>query len=190
MNRLKATWSSGALGKLLIFIAGFAFLFVVIGVGGRMLGVFSPGVDDPLEEDLAEPASAEQVSPTPPTPEPSSTPESIPSPTNPESGGTPTPEPKSDEGEFRFGYSEEERKEIYMELVRAEDQATNEAKSLFPTPDPISAGFSLEALQEALDSLIKYIQQVRVQIAERFGLSPEELDEIAIEGALNGWPSP
>jgi hypothetical protein len=190
MNRLRATWSSGALGKLLIFIAGFAILFVVIGVAGRMLGVFSPGVDDPLEEDLAEPASAEQVSPTPPTPEPSSTPESIPSPTNPESGDTPTPEPKSDEGEFKFGYSEEERKEIYMELVRAEEEATIEAQNLFPTPDPFGGSFSLEAVQAALDSLIRYVQQVRVQIAEMFGLSTGEIDEIAIEGALNGWPSP
>ena len=77
-----------------------------------------------------------------------------------------------------------------MELVRAEDQATNEAKSLFPTPDPFSASFSLEAVQEALDSLIRYVQQVRVQIAERFGLLIDELDAIATEGALNGWPSP
>jgi len=188
MNRLRATWSSGVLGKLVIFIAAFAILFVVFGVAGRMLGVFSPGVDDLLEEDLAESASAEQVSP--PTPEPSLTPESIPSPTDPVSGETPSPEPTSDEGETKFGYSEEERKEIYMELVRAEDQATNEAKALFPTPDPFSAGFSLEAVQAALDSLIRYVQEVLAQVAERFGLSPEELNEIAIEGDLNGWPLP
>jgi len=77
-----------------------------------------------------------------------------------------------------------------MELVRAEDQATNEAKSLFPTPDPFGGDFSLEAVQAALDSLITYVQEVLAQVAERFGLSPEELDEIATEGALNGWPSP
>ena len=69
MNRLRATWSSGSLGKLLILIAGFVSLYVVIGVAGRMLGVFSPGVDEPREQDLAGPAVAEQVSP--PTPDPS-----------------------------------------------------------------------------------------------------------------------
>ncbi len=188
MNRLRATWSSGALGKLVIFIAAYAILFVVFGVAGRMLGVFSPGVAAPVEEDLPGPANTEPISS--PTPVPSSTPESIPSPTDPVSGETPSPEPTSDEGETKFGYSEEERKEIYMELVRAEDQATNEAKSLFPTPDPFSAGFSLEAVQAALDSLIRYVQEALAQVAERFGLSPEELNEIATEGALNGWPSP
>ena len=188
MNRLRVTWSSGGLGKLLILIAGFVFLLAVIGVGGSMLGVFSPGVDDPPEEDLPGPAVTEQVSP--PTPDLSSTPEFIPSPTARESGETPTLEPKSDEGEIKFGYTEAERKEIFLELVRAEDLATNEAKSLFPTPDPFGGSFSLEAVQEALESLIRYVQQVRAQVAEKFGLSIDELDEIAIEGAQNGWPLP
>ena len=188
MNLLRATWSSGGLGKLLILIAGFVSLYVVIGVGGRMLGVFSPGVDDPQEQDLTGSTVNEQVSP--PTLDPSSIPEPTPSPTDPESGELPTLEPISDEGEAKFGYSEEERKEIYLELVSAEVLATSEAESLFPTPDPFGGSFSLEAVQAALDNLTAYIQQNRAQVAEQFGLSIDELDEIGIEGAQNGWPLP
>ncbi len=192
MNRLSARWSSGFLGKLLILVAGFVFLSVVFGVCGLMLNVFSPVTNGSQEEDLPGPVGDRQESS--PTADPSPTPRPLPSPAGPELEETPALEPESDMGEIKFGYSEAERKEIFLELVRAEDRATNEAEFRFPTPDPLGEIYSEDAALVALDGFLNYFNeyapQYRTQVAERFSLSMDQLDEIGAEGALNEWPFP
>ena len=66
--------------------------------------------------------------------------------------------------EILFGYTTEERKQIYYEKVEAEDKAWLENK--------LSANF--------------YHQEV----ADLYGLTLEQLDQIGLEGTLNNWPMP
>ncbi|HBH12204.1 MAG TPA: hypothetical protein DDX29_03635 [Clostridiales bacterium] len=73
-------------------------------------------------------------------------------------GPTHTPYP-----EILFGYSTEERKQIFYDLIKAEDKASAEKKS---------------------SSL--YHQEV----ADMYDLTLEQLDQIGDEGILNHWPMP
>ena len=79
-------------------------------------------------------------------------------PWNETSGPTHTPYP-----EILFGYSTEERKQIYFDLVKAEDKANLENKS-----------YSF------------YHQEV----ADTYGITLEQLKQIGYEGLSNHWPIP
>jgi len=65
--------------------------------------------------------------------------------------------------EILFGYTIEERKQIYYDLVAAEDKADLENK-----------GFS-------------YYHQ---EVADKYGITLEQLDQIGDEGLSNHWPMP
>jgi hypothetical protein len=192
MNRFRDTWSTGLLRRLHILAVGFVFLSFIVGACSSTRDVISPSTTGSQEENLLGPAETEL--PSSPTQEPSATPESIPTPAGPGLGETPTLEPEPGEGGIRFGYTEAERKEIFLELVRAEDRATNEAEFLFPTPDPLDENYSEDAVLMTLESRINFFDENaprhREEVAQRFGLSIEQLGEIGREGALNEWPFP
>ena len=69
-----------------------------------------------------------------------------------------------------------------------------ELSELFPEPDPLSSDFSLEAVAEALEKQFEYYDEnaplYRRDVAERHGITEEQLDEIGVEGVLNDWPMP
>lgn len=123
----------------------------------------------------------------PPTPTQVPSTEAIPS--NP-----PTPESSTDEPDVKFGYSEDDRMMIFLEIVRAEDRATNEAEWMYPTPDPLSANYSQEAELEALENQFDYYDEYaplyKIEVAESFGIIEDQLREIVVEGIEKDWPFP
>jgi hypothetical protein len=96
--------------------------------------------------------------------------------------------------DIKFGYTIEERKQIFYEIVEAEDRAQLEAWEAYPTPDPFSSDYTTEKMEEALmnafDYFDKYTELYRQEVAEKYNLSIEELKEISNEGVFNDWPFP
>lgn len=96
--------------------------------------------------------------------------------------------------DIKFGYTVEERKQIFYEIVEAEDRAQLEAWKAYPTPDPLSNDYTLEKMEEALinsfDYFDEYSELYRQEVAERYDLTIEELEEIGNEGVFNDWPFP
>jgi hypothetical protein len=97
-----------------------------------------------------------------------------------------------DEG--RQARSESARREIFKAIITAEDRAEQEALKMHPFLDPLAPGYSkgaamarLERFQEARRRLAgKY----KGEVAQRYGLTSEELDEISWEGVRKNWPMP
>lgn len=81
------------------------------------------------------------------------------------------------EPEARFGYSEEERKQIYRRLVAAEDRGDAEAEEREPTDVMKQTDLSFELGDRYKDEL-----------AEELGITREQLSEIAAEAFGKNWP--
>ena len=100
------------------------------------------------------------------------------------------PEPE----EVRFEYTAGERRQIFYELVQAEDQAQEKVDLLFPTPDPLSDNYSSEQMSSAITGNVNYFKEIvesfQQEVAERYGLTLEELNEIGNEGLMYDWPMP
>lgn len=73
------------------------------------------------------------------------------------------PPAQTENEEIRFGYTIEERKEIYQDIIRVEDRAVAEDK-------PADSYYS--------------------EVMDKYGLTYDEVKEIAIEGTLSLWPMP
>jgi len=61
--------------------------------------------------------------------------------------------------EVRFGYSTQDRKQIFYELVFAEDVLQIIANSLFPTPDPLSDDYTSKKMEDALFGNLNYFNE-------------------------------
>ncbi len=84
--------------------------------------------------------------------------------------------PELEEGE-RFGLSLQERREVFRQLVAAEDRAMDEAMAECPNDFD-----RLAELQRTLMS--DYKRQVR----EDYGITEDQQDQIELEGAEQHWP--
>lgn len=81
--------------------------------------------------------------------------------------------------ETRFQLTESERVAIFQEIVRAQDRARTEAERRYP--------FQFVKQAEEQDRLTElYLKN----LAEKYGLTRNELREIANEGIKKGWPLP
>lgn len=91
--------------------------------------------------------------------------------------------------EEKFGFSEEERRRIFLELVGAVDRAADEAESKYPLTydDPNYKAENLKkysTLQYELEA--KYEAEVRA----KYQITEEVEDSITIEGLIERWPMP
>jgi hypothetical protein len=112
----------------------------------------------------------------------------------------PTPAPgldarQPDPGPRRTGeLSEADRRSIYLEVLRAEANANAEGLRLFPDLDPMAKSFDDDRYQKVMKKrrstqealALKY----RAQIAERNGLTREQLEALMQEGRQANWPTP
>lgn len=100
--------------------------------------------------------------------------------------------------ELRFGLSEEERIDIFQDLVRIGRRATAEADELVPIDGPHSEIYNpnwtdtqkrklIERNNEQMEKLKK---QYEVEYAEELGLSLEQFRKIFVEAVEKGWPYP
>jgi hypothetical protein len=103
--------------------------------------------------------------------------------------GSPTPSSPSEhlldttyeEGETRFGYTESERRQIWEEIIRAEDRADVEAIQIYPDMSPYDEWRGL------FDELAFTYKS---ELAQKLGLSYEQLGEIGFEAIEKDWPFP
>jgi len=99
----------------------------------------------------------------------------------------------------RFGLTEDERKDIWSEMIKAQDRASSEASEEYPTDNdnPIfwnGSNFNqskwesnFEKNEELNDELrTKYEQEV----ADSYSIEMAILDSIATEGQKEMWPFP
>ncbi len=96
--------------------------------------------------------------------------------------------------EQKFGLSEAERQQIWNEIVKSEDRARREAEQEFPDLDPLDPNYSQSLFMEQLEKQIELQwtldEKYKNELAEKYGLTRDQLAEIAGEGLTKDWPFP
>jgi len=95
--------------------------------------------------------------------------------------------------EERFGLSEAKRKQIFSEIVKAEDRAEKEAEAKYPLSDPSRPGDSESFLRkvERYSALKEKLnEKYNDELAAQYGLTRQQLDEVGMEGMIKDWPFP
>lgn len=82
--------------------------------------------------------------------------------------------------EVRFGLSEQRRKQVFREIVSAEDRATRDAMARVPD----SQIMKQIALERELG------KNYKSKVAQQYGLTNDQLLKITVEGVKKGWPAP
>ena len=91
----------------------------------------------------------------------------------------------------KFGLTEAKRRDVYQEILRAEDHAQVEADRRYPPPDPSASSDRWQRRAEAREQFRKQADEEDKQaIAKRYGLTTEQLQAIRAEGFQQDWPRP
>lgn len=94
--------------------------------------------------------------------------------------------------EFRYGLSESKRKEIFKAIIVAEDLADSEARRICPLPDPGIPGYVRDAAGEQIKQHVQtynlLADKYKSELAQRYGLTQEQLKDISVEGVTKNWP--
>ena len=80
--------------------------------------------------------------------------------------------------------SEERKRQIFYDLVVAEDKADREALQRHPVLNPLNPSMDYARLYNKLE------KEYKEDVARKYGLSQEQVDEIIVEGVMNEWPMP
>ena len=89
---------------------------------------------------------------------------------------------------LKFGLTEEQRKEIFKEAVRAERRSLNEMDAKYRT---VSSGKATDAqLKEQYKYQSELETKYKAEICKRHSLTDDQLLAIAIEGVKKQWPMP
>lgn len=96
--------------------------------------------------------------------------------------------------EVKHDLSEAKRKEIFRAIVTAEDRADVDAQRMYPLPDPSRPGYSqstasAQMMQQA-EALNALTAKYKSEIADRYGITEEQLRQITVEGITKNWPIP
>ncbi len=92
--------------------------------------------------------------------------------------------------EVKFGLTEDKRKQIWKEMVKAEDRAWAEADKRYPPKVEHSKAVFMEQLGKHSDLNDKLTDKYYDEIARKYGLTREQLNDIAVEGGTKDWPLP
>ena len=91
----------------------------------------------------------------------------------------------------KLGLTEEKRREVFREILLAEDWAQVEADRRHPPLDPSATSDAWERHGQVRESFRKQASLESAKaIGKRYGLSLDQLRAIATEGAQAGWPRP
>lgn len=82
------------------------------------------------------------------------------------------------EPEEKFGLSETKRMQIFKEIIRAEDRATAEAESRYPSD-----------ILKQIDLEAELKENYKDELAKKYGLTRDDLKNIGVEGIVNHWPT-
>ena len=96
--------------------------------------------------------------------------------------------------EMKYGYTEQERKNIYKESWQIEDRSYAEAEAKYPLPDILDPSWSEARANAQLQRQMEYQEKVyaryRKELASKYKLSLEQLAAIDDEGIKKDWPIP
>jgi hypothetical protein len=91
----------------------------------------------------------------------------------------------------KFGLTEAQRRDVYLDILRAEDRAEIEADRRYPPPDPDAPSDRWQRRAETREQFRKQAdEEDRKAIANRYGLTPEQLAAISAEGLHRSLPRP
>ena len=83
------------------------------------------------------------------------------------------------QSEDKFGFTEEQRRQIFKELVSAEDRALADADD---------SNLSAENLKKYAEEVRGLEETYKAQLRDKYGISEEIQDEISLEGGTEYWP--
>lgn len=90
--------------------------------------------------------------------------------------------------------TEKKRKQIWNEIVKAEDRAYDDAQQKYPLPEASKAGYSPTVAREQLKKQAELKETLTSKykniLANKYDLTRKQLDKIAIEGLKKEWPFP
>lgn len=91
----------------------------------------------------------------------------------------------------KFGLTEAKRRDVYQEILRAEDHAQVEADRRYPPPDPSASSDRWQRRAETREQFRKQAdEEDKKAIAKRYGLTTEQREAIGAEGFQRDWPRP
>ena len=83
------------------------------------------------------------------------------------------------ENKERFAFDESQRKEIYKNIRRAEARGCRDAERRYPND-----------LQKQFTLASELQDRYKNELANKLGISRDQLDEIGLEGIQKNWPFP
>ena len=89
--------------------------------------------------------------------------------------------------ENKWGLSYEQRQEIWIKVIRAEDKAQVEADKKYPRDKP---GATMDYFEKSIDFKSQLIKQNEKEIAKEYGVDIVIIDSIGYEGLEYGWAFP
>jgi len=83
------------------------------------------------------------------------------------------------QSEDKFGFTEEQRRQIFKELVSAEDRAL---------ADVDDSNLSAETLKKYAEEVTRLREEYEAQVRDKYGISEDIQEEISLEGGTEYWP--
>ncbi|MEX0652434.1 MAG: hypothetical protein WD509_01795 [Candidatus Paceibacterota bacterium] len=91
------------------------------------------------------------------------------------------------ESEERLGFSEDERRQIFKEIVAAEDKARDEAEALYPI-DISDPDYKQENLEKNFSKEQELADEYEAQVRVKYGITKEIQNAISTEAHQENWP--
>ena len=114
----------------------------------------------------------------------------------PAAGSAPSPGPPvrptaAVREDTRFGLSEAQRRDVYQDVLGAEDHTQLEADRRYPPPDPSASSDRWGRYSETREQFRRQAsEEDKKAISKRYGLTADQLAAIVEEGAQHDWPRP
>lgn len=91
------------------------------------------------------------------------------------------------EEDTKFGLTTKQRKQVFKEIVAAEDRAVKEAEHAYPI-DYGDRDSLRKTREKQIELRNELMDKYKKRVADKYFLSTKELKEISYEGVLSNWP--
>ena len=91
--------------------------------------------------------------------------------------------------EEKFGFTEKQRRQIFIELVVAEDRAEAEAEKIYPLY-PLDPNYKESNVSKHFDKSDEVGEKYKAQVRSKYGITKEIQLKISVEGLQESWPMP
>lgn len=88
--------------------------------------------------------------------------------------------------EEKFGFTEDERKQIFKELVAAEDRSFAEADEIYPI-NVLDLNYKNENVDKNMEKSTELAQQYKEEVIQKYGIGFDTAAKISLEGVAEGW---